>query len=210
MNPPVNSPYNKDWQKADPVKQQVRRHALPKESLDSYISNTRCSTIFSQKRLMSEWSIISIFSRYFVQTLVAVVTGLLGQKDIFQMGSYTRVLLTFVFASASVISLAWALKLWALHGVIQSQNSALIDMEDAALPFPMIGQSWWYLKNQRDGTPKITRKFVCVFNYYILPLALLVVFAILALDTSGVISLNIAPLLVNNSSKLTTHPAILL
>ena len=149
-------------------------------------------------------------SLLFIQTLVAVVTGLLGQKDIFQMGSYTRVLLTFVFASASVISLAWALKLWALHGVIQSQNSALIDMEDAALPFPMIGQSWWYLKNQRDGTPKITRKFVCVFNYYILPLALLVVFAILALDTSGVISLNIAPLLVNNSSKLTTHPAILL
>jgi len=37
MSPPVNSPYNKDWQKADPVKQQVRRHALPKESLDSYM-----------------------------------------------------------------------------------------------------------------------------------------------------------------------------
>lgn len=117
----------------------------------------------------------------FIQTLVAVFTAILG--NVANLTGFTKMLLTFVFAAASVISLAWFLKLWTLGRIIHAQQETLRHMERMlSLPFYMTQDFWDNLRNVTYHSRRwpLVNKWLCRINYYILPILLFATFLALA------------------------------
>jgi len=123
----------------------------------------------------------------FIQTLVAVLTIILGQS-IVSLTGYTKMLLIFVYAAAAVISLSWALKLWSMERIIESQQATLMNLEKTLkLPFYMTRDFWdnIHARTYKSRTRRpLIKWLLCHINHYSLPILLFFVFLSLIIFTS--------------------------
>lgn len=149
----------------------------------------------------------------FIETLVAVLTAVLGAKtDVISL-QLTRGLLVLVFVAAAVISFTWFLKLITLRNLIYIETEALKAAErDGLSPFAAVTREedtvgdYLGVNEESPSWRFLFRRWALDLNYFALPIIIMVLFAFAA-----VISWYWAPNLIGaavsatNLTNLTTN-----
>lgn len=174
-----------DQQKKEQVLRGLQANQNAQWNFDAYKMFFDVSVKSREERTALNQYFLSLL---FIQTLVAVLTAILGQS-IPQLTPYAITLLTFVFVAAAVIAFAWFLKLWTLGKIIDAQQETLKDTENA-LHLPQVTAAFWYHLSSATYSSRSLRrvhKGICHVNYYVLPVALCVLFVALAIAPFSVL-----------------------
>lgn len=146
----------------------------------------------------NDWSKFFI-TLLFVQTLVGVLTAILGVQKVITLPGFTQGLMIVVVFVAAIISLTWFAKLQYMTNLISAEETVIKDMEKAlSLPFYGVNREFCAFFEEEDqiGTRKTTSHYIQLrfwvsINYWLLPLILFFVFVGIGIVLLGSVSIKI-------------------